>query len=54
MSPIAISPKASYEYFHCDGILMMTSHAYDVRSPVLIMTSFSLWRHSLLRWSRPP
>jgi len=23
-------------------------------APVLIMTSFSLWRHSLLSWPRPP
>jgi len=28
---------------------------YDVsHPPVLIMTSFSLWRHSLLSWPRPP
>ena len=40
-------------------LLSLWRHShYDVspsaRSPVLIMMSFSLWRHSLLSWPRPP
>jgi len=45
MSPIAISPQASY--CHCDVILIMQSRAYGALSPrshydvILIVTSFA-------------
>jgi len=45
MSPVAISPQASY--CHCDVILIMTSRAFGARSPrfhydiILIVTSFA-------------
>jgi len=50
MSPFTISQLLSLSrHSHYDVSCLRRS-----QSPILIMTSFSLWRHSLLNWPRPP
>jgi len=59
LQPVATCRRSPY--LHKPAIIIMMSSHYDVASlaptalaaPVLIMTSFSLWRHSLLSWPRP-
>jgi len=47
-------------YLHKPAIVIVTSFSLyrlaptALAAPVLIMLSFSLWRHSLLNWPRPP
>jgi len=64
LQPVATCRQSPY--LHKPAIIIMASSHYDVicksrvvlaptalAAPVLIMTSFSLWRHSLLSWPRP-
>jgi len=54
----AVQPVATCHqspYLHKPAIVIVT--LFSLRrfaAPVLIMTSFSLWRHSLLSWPHPP
>jgi len=59
----AVQPVATCHqspYLHKPAIVIVTSFSLSrlaptaLAAPVLIMTSFSLWRHSLLSWPRPP
>jgi len=51
----AVQPVATCRqspYLHKPAIVIVTSLA-ALAAPVLVMTSFSLWHHSLLSWPRP-
>jgi len=55
VQPVATCRQSPYLRKPATVILIVTSRAYGTRgarSPR--STSFSLWRHSLLSWPRPP